>query len=84
MGLGAKAVFDDEQLIPVSGQLSFLVPQTEINYCLMTPGGYSVPRKDGIVLGGDHIRGSWDTTPKREQTEKVIVALRSVTDNMVW
>lgn len=84
MGLGAKAVFDDEYLIPVSGQLSFLLPQPELDYCLMTPYGYSIPRKDGIVLGGDHIRGSWDTTPKREQTEKVVEALRSITEGRVW
>lgn len=84
MGLGAKAVFDDEYLIPVSGQLSFLLPQPEIDYCLMTPYGYSIPRKDGMVLGGDHIRGSWDTTPKKEQTEKVVEALRSITEARVW
>lgn len=84
MGLGAKAVLNDEKLIPVSGQLAFLLPQPEINYCLMTPSAYSIPRKDGIVLGGDHIRGSWDTTPKREQTEKVVAALQDIISHMEW
>ena len=84
LGLGAREVFGDENLIPVAGQLSFLLPQPELNYCLMTPGGYAIPRKDGIVLGGNHIRGSWDTTPSREQTEKVVAALRNVTEQMVF
>lgn len=82
MGLGAKKVFDDEQLIPVAGQLAFLIPQPEVSYRIMAPGGYSIPRKDGIVLGGTHDRGSWDTVPKREQTEKMVAALQEVVDNM--
>src|SRR5215510_11839439 len=29
-GLGAKALFNDEELIPVKGQLTFLTPQPEL------------------------------------------------------
>jgi hypothetical protein len=81
-GLGAKEIFQDEELTPVAGQLTFLVPQPDFNYRLSTPQGYAIPRKDGIVLGGNAIKGSWDTTPKKEQTEKVIAALDKVMKEM--
>jgi D-amino-acid oxidase len=81
-GLGSKALFQDEHLLPIAGQLSFLIPQPEINYRLSTPNGYLIPRKDGLVLGGNAIKGSWDTTPTREQTEKVVAAIQGVMQNM--
>jgi len=31
-GLGSKALFNDEELIPVKGQLTVMVPQTEVTY----------------------------------------------------
>jgi D-amino-acid oxidase len=31
-GLGSKALFDDEELIPVKGQLTVMVPQSEVTY----------------------------------------------------
>lgn len=76
-GLGAKALFNDDELIPISGQLSFLIPQPEINYMLETPYGYVLPRKDGLVLGGNAKRGNWDTTPDPKQTETVINAINN-------
>jgi glycine/D-amino acid oxidase-like deaminating enzyme len=74
-GLGAKTLFNDQNLMPISGQLSFLIPQPEINYRLSTPHGYIIPRKDGLVLGGNAIRNNWNTTPDPEQTKTVIAAL---------
>jgi D-amino-acid oxidase len=52
-GLGAKTLFGDDELIPVKGQLTVLVPQPEINYS----AGGMMPRKDGIVLGHVSQRG---------------------------
>ncbi len=46
-GLGAKRLFDDQDMIPVKGQLTVLVPQPEVNY---SAGGMT-PRASGIVLG---------------------------------
>src|SRR5262249_19014668 len=34
-GLGAKALFDDAELEPVRGQLTFLLPQPEVDYILI-------------------------------------------------
>ena len=81
-GLGSMALFNDENLIPVAGQLSFLIPQPDFNYRLTTDNGYAIPRKDGIILGGNALVGSWDETPKPEQTQKVVNALLHVMKNM--
>lgn len=81
-GLGSKALFGDEELTPVSGQLSFLIPQPEFQYRLTTPGGYAIPRKDGVILGGNALKGNWDPTPSREQTQKVVESLAQVVAEM--
>jgi len=54
-GLGARALFGDQKLEPVRGQLEVLLPQPEIDYCYLG-SGYMFPRRDGIILGGtfDH------------------------------
>jgi D-amino-acid oxidase len=70
-GLGAKALFDDQQLEPVRGQLEVLLPQPEIDYCYLG-GGYMFPRRDGIVLGGTWDHGDWSLTPKPEQTTAIL------------
>ena len=56
-GLGAKALFNDEELTPVKGQLTFLLPQPEIEYSVVHGGLYMFSRHDGIVLGGTHDEG---------------------------
>ena len=81
-GLGAKFLFNDEELTPVSGQLSCLIPQPEVTYKLNTQGASVIARKDGIYLGGNGIVGNWDTTPSREQTEKVVTVLQELMQNM--
>ena len=72
-GLGAKALFNDEQMEPVRGQLEILLPQPEIDYCYLG-GGYMFPRRDGIVLGGTWDHGDWSLAPKPEQTTAILNA----------
>ncbi|MEP6738502.1 MAG: FAD-dependent oxidoreductase [Chryseolinea sp.] len=81
-GLGAKALFNDDNLIPVAGQLSFLIPQPSFNYRITTEKGYIIPRKDGVILGGNMLKGVWDETPNPAQTLKVINALRETVSKM--
>jgi glycine/D-amino acid oxidase-like deaminating enzyme len=72
-GLGAKALFGDEELIPIKGQLCVLVPQPEVNYVVTTANSlYMMPRQDGIVLGGTHERGVWDLAPSPAATERIL------------
>ena len=82
MGLGAKEVFQDEELTPVSGQLACLIPQSEVTYKLNAKGASIISRKDGIYLGGNGLVGNWDTTPKREYTEKFVDVIQSVMNEM--
>jgi D-amino-acid oxidase len=58
-GLGAGMLFGDEELTPIRGQLTFLLPQPEIEYMTVGPGDiYMFPRRDGILLGGSHEEGN--------------------------
>ncbi|HVF22986.1 MAG TPA: FAD-dependent oxidoreductase, partial [Pyrinomonadaceae bacterium] len=70
-GLGSRALFDDEELIPVRGQLEILLPQPEIDYCYLSRG-YMFPRRDGIVLGGTWDHDNWSLTPNVEQANRIL------------
>jgi D-amino-acid oxidase len=72
-GLGARALFGDQELMPIRGQLVFLLPQPEVNYCTLGPDNiYMFPRHDGIVLGGSFERGVWNTEPDSGTTERIL------------
>ena len=72
-GLGARALFGDQELIPIRGQLVFLLPQPEVDYCTLGPGNiYMFPRHDGIVLGGSFERDVWNTQPDSATTDRII------------
>ena len=72
-GLGARALFGDEKLGPVRGQLEVLLPQAEIDYCYLG-NGYMFPRRDGVILGGTFDHGDWSLEPKPEQTTQILEA----------
>ena len=70
-GLGARALFGDQKLSPVRGQLEVLLPQPEIDYCYLS-SGYMFPRRDGIILGGTWDHDDWSLTPKAKHTNRII------------
>jgi len=70
-GLGARALFGDQQLEPVRGQLEVLLPQPEIDYCYLS-SGYMFPRRDGIILGGTWDHNDWSLAPNPEQTTAIL------------
>ena len=70
-GLGARALFNDQKLIPVRGQLEVLLPQPEIDYCYLGPG-YMFPRSDGIILGGTFDRDDWSLEVNRGQADSIL------------
>ncbi len=72
-GLGSRALFNDEELTPVRGQLEILLPQPEIDYCYLS-SGYMFPRRDGIVLGGTWDHDDWSLAPNPEQTTGILQA----------
>ena len=77
-GLGAKALFNDPELIPIKGQLTVLLPQPEVQYAAEPPDLYMFPRRDGILLGGTHERGNWDMQPNREAEARIVAGHAAV------
>jgi hypothetical protein len=71
-GLGAKALFGDEELGPVKGQLSVLRPQAGVEYATAGGGLYMFPRSDGIVLGGLWRRGDWSLEPDAGERARIL------------
>ena len=72
-GLGSRELFNDNELIPIKGQLTFLLPQEEVDYIIIGNSGlYMFPRSDGILLGGTYERNNWDTTPDPQATRRII------------
>ncbi len=72
-GLGSRTLFHDDELVPIRGQLTFLLPQPEVQYMTVGPGDiYMFPRRDGILLGGSHEQDSWNLEVDPATTERVL------------
>jgi glycine/D-amino acid oxidase-like deaminating enzyme len=76
-GYGARALFGDQSLTPVRGQLARVIPQPEVNYGLFYKGVSFVPRRDGLVfqvVGEDDYYGFNDDSalPDRGEAERAV------------
>jgi hypothetical protein len=76
-GYGARALFGDESLIPVRGQLARAIPQPEVNYGVFYNNVSFLPRRDGLVfqvIGDDDYYGFNDDTlvPDRAEAERAV------------
>lgn len=72
-GLGAADLFGDDELEAKSGQLSVLPPDPSVDYLALWPGGYMIPRSDGILLGGTYDkvdRKHWEPMPAPNAPQK--------------
>lgn len=49
-GYGARALWNDESIVPVRGQIAWLIPQPEVNYGVMYKNINILSRRDGIVV----------------------------------
>jgi len=82
-GYGARALFGDESVIPVRGQIAWLPPQPELNYALYYRAISMVPRADGIVIQANG-RGQMvgygvaDETPDRAEAEQALAVLATL------
>lgn len=75
-GLGARALFGDEGLEPMRGQMVVLLPQPEVDYAYSLHNGYMFPRPDGLLLGGTFERGEWDAVTTPEAVAGILEAHR--------
>jgi D-amino-acid oxidase len=76
-GYAARTLWNDASIVPVRGQIGWLIPQPEVTYGVVADEVNVVPRRDGIVLqmleGGD-MRGYGDTneTPDRAEALEAV------------
>lgn len=82
-GLGAATLFGDSDMLPIKGQLTVLVPQPEVDYITIGPGGlYMMPRQDGIILGGTFERGVSTLEPNPVESERIVRGNRALFQSM--
>jgi hypothetical protein len=77
-GYGARALWRDESLVPVRGQLLRLIPQPEVTYGIAYNAKLAmVPRRDGIVLQTSKPDdfGNADATIDRAQAEETVAMM---------
>ncbi|WP_218396665.1 FAD-dependent oxidoreductase [Alteromonas lipotrueae] len=74
-GLGSRALFNDEGIMPAKGQLVLLPPDPAVDY--LTVGGgsdvlYMFSRNDYMILGGTFKLNDWTTEPDPIETARII------------
>jgi len=79
-GYGARALWKDETLVPVRGQIARLIPQPDVRYGLVYRHVLTVPRRDGLVVqsfAGGERQGYDDAneTPDRAEAEQAVRTL---------
>jgi D-amino-acid oxidase len=71
-GYGARALWRDESIVPVRGQIGWLIPQPEVTYGLFYRNVGVLARRYGIViqaLDGDDMKGYGDDNEAPDRTE---------------
>jgi D-amino-acid oxidase len=79
-GYGARALWRDETMVPIRGQIARLIPQPEVRYGLVYRHVLTVPRRDGLVVqsfAGGAMEGYDNTneTPDRAEAETAVRTL---------
>ncbi len=83
-GLGAATLFGDDELTPVKGQLVFLPPDPDVDWCTVGGGEellYMFSRSDALVLGGTTKKGDYSTQPEPEETARIVAGNRRLFAN---
>lgn len=79
-GYGARALWKDDSILPVRGQIAWLPAQPELRYSIFYRNVSLLPRPDGIVLqqaGTSEMFGYGiaDETPDRAEAEAAVAAV---------
>jgi len=90
-GYGGRALWNDESITPVRGQIAWLIPQQDAIYGLNYKGVSVLSRRDGIVMqynggpGGGEDQGWNDTneTPDRANAEESVGVLAELYSRMM-
>ena len=86
-GYGARALWKDESIVPVRGQIAWLIPQPEVNYGLFYRNLAVLARRDGIVVqdfGKGDMEGYNDANeePDRQAAESAVQILAELYSRM--
>lgn len=81
-GLGSRALFGDDELVPVKGQLAVLLPQPEVDYIMISGEYYMFPRTDGVVLGGTFEHGVWSPEVEPSVIARIVAGHKAVFERM--
>jgi glycine/D-amino acid oxidase-like deaminating enzyme len=71
-GLGARALFGDQGMASMRGQIEVLLPQPELDYGYLANSLYMFPRADGVILGGTFEAGNWSMDADAATTTRII------------
>jgi D-amino-acid oxidase len=79
-GYAARALWKDESITPVRGQIAWLIPQPEVRYGVIYKHISMLSRRDGIVVqsleGGDmRGYGSEDEAPDRAEADHAVATI---------
>ena len=86
-GYGARALWNDESIVPVRGQIAWLIPQPEVNYGVYYKNVNMLARRDGIVVqdgGIGEMDGYNDANeqPDRQQAEAAVHVIAELYQRM--
>lgn len=86
-GYGGRALWGDESIIPVRGQIAWLIPQEDAHYGLTYKGLSMLSRRDGIVMqyskgGEDEGWNDTNETPDRTFAEEGVNVLAELYSRM--
>jgi glycine/D-amino acid oxidase-like deaminating enzyme len=86
-GYGARALWKDESITPVRGQIAWLIPQPDVNYGLNFGNMNILARRDGIVVQSmeQGEASGWkvdNEIPDRGEAERGVQALAALYDKM--
>jgi glycine/D-amino acid oxidase-like deaminating enzyme len=71
-GYGSRALFGDQSMVPVRGQLARVIPEPQVDYGLIFRDVVFVPRRDGLVfqvIGANDYYGFDDPTTVADRAE---------------
>ena len=74
VGLGARELCDDEEVVPARGQIIFINQDPGIGHFDQQPETltYTIPRSDVTVLGGTAQLGDWDLEHRAEDDDLIL------------
>jgi glycine/D-amino acid oxidase-like deaminating enzyme len=86
-GYGARALWADESIVPVRGQIGWLIPQEGVHYGLYYKDVGVLARRDGIVVQGNILDDMYgydnsDETPIRAESEASLQTLLELYNRM--